>query len=36
MPKSFVVNLWNSYFWATEILLKLAYFISSRLLAIAK
>ena len=29
MPKSFVVNLWNSYFWATEILLKLAYLLQA-------
>ena len=32
MHKSFVANLWNSDFWATEILHKLAYFISSTFL----
>ena len=36
MHKSFVANLWNNDFWATEILYNLAYFISSRFLAIAK
>ena len=36
MHKCVVVNLWNSDFWATEILHKLAYFNSSRFLAIAK
>ena len=32
MHKLFVANLWNSDFWTTEILHKLAYFISSRFL----